>query len=69
MIKRLLAIVLLFIVFKAEAQENVSSPYSYYGIGLTNFKGTVSNRSMGGLSILTDSIHVNLQNVFLMDDL
>ncbi|MEE2771864.1 MAG: hypothetical protein VX712_06575 [Bacteroidota bacterium] len=62
MIKRLLAIVLLFIVFKAEAQENVSSPYSYYGIGLTNFKGTVSNRSMGGLSILTDSIHVNLQN-------
>lgn len=62
MIKRLIAIVLFLTAFAAEAQENVSSPYSYYGIGLTNFKGTVTNRSMGGLGILTDSIHVNLQN-------
>ncbi|SDS50430.1 hypothetical protein [Gramella sp. MAR_2010_147] len=62
MIKRFIVIVALFLAFTAEAQENVSSPYSYYGIGLTNFKGTVENRSMGGLSIFNDSIHMNIQN-------
>ncbi len=62
MIKRFIVIVAFFSAFIAEAQENVSSPYSYYGIGLTNFKGTVANRSMGGISIYNDSIHVNLQN-------
>ncbi|MCM4156669.1 outer membrane protein transport protein [Gramella sp. AN32] len=62
MIKRFIVIVALFTAFVAEAQENVSSPYSYYGIGLTNFKGTVENRSMGGLTIFSDSIHVNLFN-------
>ena len=62
MIKRFIVIVALFLAFIAEAQENVSSPYSYYGIGLTNFKGTVENRSMGGLSIFADSIHINMQN-------
>jgi hypothetical protein len=62
MIKRFIVIVALFSAFIAQAQENVSSPYSYYGIGLTNFKGTVVNRSMGGLSIFTDSIHINMQN-------
>ncbi|GAA4307675.1 membrane protein [Pontixanthobacter gangjinensis] len=62
MIKRFIVIVALFSAFAAEAQENVSSPYSYYGIGLTNFKGTVENRAMGGLSIFADSIHVNVQN-------
>ena len=62
MIKRFIVIVALFSAFAAEAQENVSSPYSYYGIGLTNFKGTVENRAMGGLSIFADSIHINMQN-------
>ncbi len=62
MIKRFIVIVAFFSAFIAKAQENVSSPYSYYGIGLTNFKGTVENRAMGGLSIFADSIHVNMQN-------
>lgn len=44
------------------AQEGTSSPYSFYGIGLQKFKGTTENRSMGGLSLLSDSIHLNLQN-------
>lgn len=44
------------------SQENNASPYSYYGIGDQKFRGTVENRAMGGLGILTDSIHVNLQN-------
>lgn len=43
-------------------QEGTASPYSFYGIGSLKFKGTVENRSMGGLSIYTDSIHVNLRN-------
>ncbi len=62
MIKRFIVIVAIFSALFAEAQENVSSPYSYYGIGLTNFKGTVANRSMGGLNIYNDSIHINLMN-------
>ncbi|AVR44327.1 hypothetical protein C7S20_03105 [Christiangramia fulva] len=62
MIKRFIVIVAFFSALFAEAQENVSSPYSYYGIGITNFKGTVANRSMGGLNIYNDSIHINLMN-------
>jgi long-subunit fatty acid transport protein len=46
----------------ALAQEGTSSPYSFYGIGDIKFKGTVENRSMGGLSVFPDSIHINLQN-------
>ncbi|MCM4160986.1 hypothetical protein DHB64_13890 [Antarcticibacterium sp. W02-3] len=62
MIKRFFIIVALFSTVLAAAQEGTSSPYSYYGIGLTKFKGTVENQSMGGLSIFSDSIHVNLRN-------
>lgn len=62
MIKRFIVIVAVFFTVVATAQENVSSPYSYYGIGLTTFKGTVENRSMGGLSMFSDSIHLNLRN-------
>jgi hypothetical protein len=62
MIKRFFIIVALFSTVLAAAQESTSSPYSYYGIGLTKFKGTVENQSMGGLSIFSDSIHVNLRN-------
>jgi len=45
-----------------QAQEGTASPYSFYGIGSLKFKGTVENRSMGGLSIYNDSIHLNLLN-------
>lgn len=62
MIKRFIVIVAVFFTVVATAQENVSSPYSFYGIGLTTFKGTVENRSMGGLSMFSDSIHLNLRN-------
>lgn len=62
MIKRILLILLLVSVTQAKAQEGTASPYSFYGIGSLKFKGTVENRSMGGLSIYTDSIHINLRN-------
>lgn len=53
---------LFFTSFIGVAQQTTSSPYSFYGIGEVRFKGTVENRLMGGLSILPDSIHVNIQN-------
>jgi len=60
---RALAIVL-FATFTLQlyGQQGTSSPYSFYGIGTLKFKGTVENKSMGGLSIYMDSIHVNLRN-------
>ncbi len=46
----------------AVAQEGTTSPYSFYGIGLQKFRGTMENRAMGGLGVFSDSIHLNLQN-------
>jgi long-subunit fatty acid transport protein len=37
-------------------------PYSFYGIGDVRFKGTVENRSMAGVAVEQDSIHMNLEN-------
>ena len=62
MIKKLVIVLIALIAFQSHAQEGTASPYSFYGIGSLKFKGTVENRSMGGLSIFTDSIHVNLRN-------
>lgn len=62
MIKKLLIVFIAFFALHSYAQEGTASPYSFYGIGSLKFKGTVENRSMGGLSIYTDSIHVNLRN-------
>lgn len=44
------------------AQEGNFSPYSFFGVGNNTFKGTTENRSMGGISMFSDSIHLNLQN-------
>ncbi len=44
------------------AQQSTSSPYSYFGIGETKFKGTPEQKAMGGLGILPDSTHINLSN-------
>ncbi len=46
----------------AIAQEGTTSPYSFFGLGTQKFRGTVENRSMAGLSVFSDSIHLNLQN-------
>ena len=62
MIKKLVIVLIAVVAFQSQAQEGTASPYSFYGIGNLKFKGTVENRSMGGLSIFTDSIHVNLRN-------
>ena len=62
MIKKIVAGVCLLLSTVAFSQENNASPYSYYGIGDVKFKGTAENRAMGGLGIIPDSIHLNLQN-------
>ncbi|WP_033960047.1 membrane protein [Psychroserpens jangbogonensis] len=62
MIKKLVIVLVAFFALQMNAQEGTASPYSFYGIGSLKFKGTVENRSMGGLSIYSDSIHVNLRN-------
>ncbi|GAB1856919.1 membrane protein [Flavobacteriaceae bacterium MHTCC 0001] len=62
MIKRLIIVFVAIFSVSCFAQEGTASPYSFYGIGSLKFKGTVENRSMGGISMYTDSIHVNLRN-------
>ncbi|WP_298892632.1 hypothetical protein [uncultured Psychroserpens sp.] len=62
MIKKLVIVLIAFFALQSYGQEGTASPYSFYGIGSLKFKGTVENRSMGGLSIYTDSVHVNLRN-------
>ena len=62
MIKRIFLIIIFFICYNFQGQEGTSSPYSFYGIGSLKFKGTTENRAMGGLSIYTDSIHMNFRN-------
>ena len=62
MIKKVIVSISLFFSLAIFAQEGTSSPYSFYGIGDIKFKGTVENRSMGGISVFPDSIHLNLQN-------
>jgi len=63
MIRKFLVLsILLFICQASMAQQGTASPYSFLGIGDLKFKGTIENRSMGGMSIYSDSIHLNLQN-------
>ena len=62
MIKKIIVPVFLFFTVISFAQQGTSSPYSFYGIGDVKFKGTAENRAMGGLTIYSDSIHLNFQN-------
>ena len=62
MIKHLVILLIAFFALKMSAQEGTTSPYSFYGIGSLKFKGTTENRSMGGISVYNDSIHINLRN-------
>ena len=51
------------------AQSNTSSPYSIGGLGEIAFKGNAINRLMGGLDIVSDSLHANLNNPASLGDL
>ena len=62
MIKKFIISACLLISFVSFAQQGTASPYSFYGIGYARFKGTLENRSMGGVSVEQDSIHLNIDN-------
>lgn len=62
MIKKIIISACLLLSFVSFAQQGTSSPYSFYGIGDVRFKGTVENRSMSGIAIEQDSIHINVEN-------
>lgn len=62
MIKKVIVSLCLLFSLASFAQEGTSSPYSFYGIGDVKFKGAIDSRSMGSLSVLPDSIHLNIQN-------
>lgn len=62
-------IIIVFFSLTVNAQRSTYSPYSFYGIGTQSFKATAENRSMAGLSIFSDSIHLNLQNPAAYADL
>ncbi|EDM45058.1 putative outer membrane protein [unidentified eubacterium SCB49] len=63
MLKKILVTVCICVISATTfAQEGTTSPYSFYGVGSLNFKGTAENRMMGGLGVYSDSIHLNMQN-------
>ncbi|MGL2992545.1 hypothetical protein [Flavobacterium sp. TSSA_36] len=62
MIKKIFKAACLLFSLVSFAQQGTSSPYSYYGIGDIRYRGMIENRSMGGVAIEQDSIHVNVEN-------
>ena len=56
------SLIALFIVASLTAQQGTFSPYSYFGIGDLSPRALIENRAMAGISMLGDSIHMNLQN-------
>ncbi|MBF4473324.1 MULTISPECIES: hypothetical protein [Flavobacterium] len=62
MIKKIIVIACFFFSLLANAQSGSASPYSFFGLGESRFKGNLENRSMGGLSIEQDSLHINILN-------
>lgn len=69
MIKKVSLSIFLLLSLVSLAQQGTSSPYSFYGIGDVRFKGTIETRSMGGLSFVPDSIHINIQNPALLSSI
>jgi hypothetical protein len=53
MIKKIVVSACLLLSLVSFAQEGTASPYSYYGIGDIRFKGTVENRSMAGVAVIS----------------
>ncbi|MGQ7945559.1 hypothetical protein [Flavobacterium sp. WC2509] len=62
MIKKIIVIACFFFSLMSNAQSGSASPYSFFGIGEARFKGNLENRSMGGLNIEQDSLHINILN-------
>ena len=59
---RRLSILFILISFFGYSQKTSYSPYSYFGVGETNFSATVENQMMGGNTAYYDSVHQNMNN-------
>ena len=59
---RKLSILFTLISFFGYSQRTSYSPYSYFGVGETNFSATVENQMMGGNTAYYDSVHQNMNN-------
>ena len=62
MIKKIIISACLLLSFVSFAQQGTASPYSFFGIGDVRYKGTTESRSMAGVQVEQDSIHINLDN-------
>lgn len=62
MIKKIVLFITILLANFGFAQENTASPYSFYGIGSPRFKGTNDIVNMGGISVYSDSTHINVLN-------
>lgn len=62
MIKKLFISFSLVLSAQAFAQQGTASPYSFYGVGDLTYNGTNEYKAMGGTSVFSDSIHLNLKN-------
>ena len=64
MVKKIVLLILCLTAITAYSQSGNGSvsPYSFGGIGEIRPQATIENQAMGGLSMYTDSIHVNLRN-------
>ncbi|WP_273274123.1 hypothetical protein [Maribacter polysiphoniae] len=62
MIKKIVIAIVCFASTGLYAQNGSVSPYSYFGIGDIQSKGTIENQMMGGIGMFADSIHLNLKN-------
>jgi long-subunit fatty acid transport protein len=69
MIKNFFLSLLLVTSFFGFSQESTSSPYSFFGLGEVKFRGTIDNRSMGEITVIPDSIHINLSNPAMLSNL
>jgi hypothetical protein len=62
MIRNTFSLFFLFVSTLVIGQSSTGSPYSFGGLGEITFRGNQLNRTMGGLEVYNDSIHVNLNN-------
>ncbi len=71
MIKKFCFVAVLFLTaITGKAQEGATtSPYSFFGVGLQQFKGTVESKAMGGIQLQRDSLYLNLLNPASLSDL
>ena len=62
MIKKIVILITILLANFGFTQENKASPYSFYGLGSTRFKGTNDFVNMGCISVYSDSTHINVLN-------